>query len=97
MLWALKVSEQGPVVYAEADFFGGTGVQAAMAWRDGKVLMEPVKTFLECRAGRLRGALLVERAINQALQAIGVYAPLGDDEFDALGLGRCKQTADWAL
>lgn len=94
--WAVEISQGGPVAYVEADFFSGSGTQAAIVWQEGELVFGPLKTFMELRAGRLRGPLLQDRAINQALQSMGIEAPLDQDEFDAIGLGRCDNTTQWS-
>lgn len=73
-------SASGPIAYLEAEFFGGGGGQAAAAWRDGTLIWGP---------------RVDERAISDALAAIGVVRGLSSDEFDALGLGRHRFTDDW--
>jgi len=41
---ASRLSEQGPVAYASADFHAGVGGQEAVVWRQGQVIMA-VKSF----------------------------------------------------
>ena len=77
--WGRALSELGPVAYIEAELFGGVGMQAAVLWRGGAVERMPFQA---------------EDAINVALRHIGVVRT-GSDEFDALGLGRCRSTGDW--
>lgn len=66
----------GPVAYAETDYFGGTGVQSAAAWIQGKLAMPPTTH----PAG----------PINAALHTIGLERTGGLDEFDTLGLGAVR-------
>lgn len=78
----IDVSRHGRVAYIEADYFGGTGTQSAAVWHNGWVIMEP------------------EHAngigpINRALSALGVIAAPGQDEFDAVKLGRHRRTSAW--
>jgi hypothetical protein len=82
-------SANGPVAYVEAEYFDGTGEQSAVLWDTGQVVL-----------GRLH---LAERAsipavgtpISQALRRLGVTKGDHQDEFDAVGLGRHRNTEDW--
>lgn len=85
---AVLISATSPVVYFETDYFGGPGVQAAAAWKDGKILFRPTKS----------DSISVSRdePINSALRAIGVvHDPKQLDEFDTVGLGRFRDNEDW--
>ena len=78
----LATSDGGSLVYLETDYFGGTGTQAAIAWKGGKIVVPPTRA-----AGGI---------INTALREIGVArasAPMfrrRPDEFDTLGLGQFR-------
>lgn len=86
----------GPVAYTEAEFFGGRGTQSAIALRDGAVLVGPVHTQTD--DGEEDGsATSGDLAINQVLRALGAASDGGRDEFDAIGLGRFRETSDWVL
>jgi hypothetical protein len=82
-------SRNGPVAYVEAEYFGGAGEQSAKVWEGGKVVL-----------GLLR---LAERApipaagtpISQALRRLGIAKGDYQDEFDAVGLGRHRDTGHW--
>jgi hypothetical protein len=74
-----SVSTIAPVAYVEADYFGGQGTQAATVWEAQAIVWGP---------------LVAAKAINQALRKIGVECGI-KDEFDTLGLGRCRFTDDW--
>jgi hypothetical protein len=76
------MSAVAPVAYIEAEFFGGTGGQSAVAWSGGS---------------RVLGPLHAQEAINETLRFLGVRADGARDEFDAVGLGRYRDTADWIL
>ena len=67
----------GPIAYAETDYFGGTGVQSAAAWIQGKLAMPPTTH----PAG----------PINAALHTIGLERANGLDEFDTLGLAQVRR------
>jgi hypothetical protein len=75
-----ELSRNGLVAYLEAEFFGGTGTQAHVLFRDGHMLGIPV---------------IAEDAINRALKAFNVPVGASHDEFAAVGLGRCRNTEDW--
>jgi hypothetical protein len=77
---AARVSDQAPVLYAEAEFFGGVGEQQAVLWRGGEA------TALDGGAA----------PINAALRALGVRRSGDLDEFDSVGLGRHRSTPEWA-
>ncbi|PYP89840.1 MAG: hypothetical protein DMG65_12730 [Candidatus Angelobacter sp. Gp1-AA117] len=77
---AIAASEEGPLAYVEAGYFGGQGLQMAVAWDQGNMVMEPSDT---------------DNPINQALRLLGVKAAPPDDEFDTIGLGRHRRTARW--
>lgn len=75
---AAEVSaDYGPIAYAETDYFGGTGVQSAAAWIQGKLAMPPTTH----PAG----------PINAALHTIGLERANGLDEFDTLGLAQVRR------
>jgi hypothetical protein len=90
---ARRVSRAGPIAYLEADMFGGTGSQAALAWRDGEVWLEPVATAF--RWPPPDPASNWQCAFNQALRGLGVDRGEGFDEFDAVSLGMHRHTEDW--
>jgi hypothetical protein len=74
-----EISKVAPIAYVEAEFFGGSGGQAAAAWTAQQIVWGP---------------LVEEHAINEALQRIGVHRATGD-EFDTLGLSRFRFTDQW--
>jgi hypothetical protein len=78
--WAQRISSIAPVAYIEAEFFGGAGGQSAVVWSRGLEAMAPT---------HLQGA------INQALRFLGIQIGNVHDEFEALGLGRNRDTRDW--
>jgi len=77
---AVAASEEGPLAYVEAGYFGGQGSEMAAAWDQGDMVMEPTES---------------NNPINQALRLLGVKAVPPDDEFDTIGLGRHRRTARW--
>ena len=75
-----SLSENGSLAYIEAEIFGGVGMQASAVFRDGLLAASPVVS---------------DRAINQALRALGVRAGEHMDEFAAVDLGRFRSTDEW--
>ena len=74
--WALEWSAwPGPLVYIETDYAGGYGTQAGVLLERGRIVQGPAEG---------------EGIINGLLRAIGVWHRPGEDEFDALGLGRYR-------
>lgn len=88
-------SATGPLAYVEADYFGGTGIQTAQVWDAGKVVLGPLHVS-EGEPFPATGS-----PISQALRRLGAttegYRIVGFDidEFDAVGLGRHRDTDDW--
>src|SRR5262245_33380552 len=50
--WAEEQSRMFPLVYAETDYFGGDGWQAAIAWMDGRTVFGPIRTSDLWEGGR---------------------------------------------
>jgi hypothetical protein len=75
-----SMARSGKVAYVEAEFFGGTGTQACVTWDVTGQVSQPV---------------VDDSAINAALKFLGVRKEHHQDEFDALGLGRCRATEEW--
>lgn len=82
-------SATGPLAYIEADYFGGTGTQAAQVWDAGKVVLGPLH-LTEGEPLPRTGS-----PISQALRRLGATKGNHFDEFDAVGLGRHRDTGDW--
>ena len=78
--WTLQISQDSPVACVEAEYFGGTGNQSAVVWNHGL---------------RVLGPIHAPDAINQALRLLGINAGSARDEFDAIGLGRHRDTVSW--
>jgi hypothetical protein len=78
--FATDLSQSGPVAYVETDYDGGSGTQAAVAWKEGRIASSPRKSKLG--------------AINDALFAIGAQRTDGRDQFDVLGLDRYRSGRD---
>ncbi|WP_194917776.1 hypothetical protein [Catenulispora rubra] len=82
-------SMQGAVAYVEADYWGGAGTQSAQVWSGGHMVFGPLSS-VEGEPFPPEGS-----PISQALRLLG--AGKGDfyDEFDAVGLGRHRDTDRW--
>jgi hypothetical protein len=93
--WAESYSDEFPLAYVETDYFGGHGLQAAMAWVSGRGAFGPVLTSDLWEGGKITPTPLLDGAINQALRLIGVARGSIKDEFDALGLGRHRSNDSW--
>ncbi len=83
-------SANGPVAYVEAELFGGLGTQSAQVWQGGEVVFGPLHQDEDDPAPEAGSP------ISQALRQLGVVKGDHDfDEFDAVGLGRHRETDDW--
>ncbi|WP_225848791.1 hypothetical protein [Streptomyces sp. HPF1205] len=82
-------SQQGPVAYVEAEYFGGVGQQAAVAWAGGSIVLGPL-TWAEKQPCPPAGS-----PISQALRRLGVVATPDEDEFSSAGLHRHRETERW--
>ena len=71
---------RGSFAYVEAECFGGAGAQACVTWDADGISSAPH---------------IAPNAINTALRFLGVKIGDAHDEFDALGLGRHRDTSDW--
>jgi len=74
------LSKGSAIAYMETEYFGGEGYERSAVFRDAHVILGP-----------LDGA----GAINGALRALGVAAQPGQQEFDAVGLGRHRSLEEW--
>jgi hypothetical protein len=88
---ARAVASGARVIYVEAEFFGGTGNQAAIGWQGGILGFGPRRTQMpmEDRAGYAVVADQADMAINAALRWLGITRTQTRDEFDVVGIGRC--------
>ncbi|WP_340687362.1 hypothetical protein LCL61_14860 [Amycolatopsis coloradensis] len=86
-----ECSEHGAVAYVEAEYFGGAGTQSAQVWDGGERVLGPLH-LAEGEAAPAGGS-----PISQALRRLGVVKGDHFDEFDAVGLGRHRDTRDWLL
>ena len=90
---ARAASAKGPVAFVMASYDTGKDYQAAAVWTGGKVALGPLidETAWDPR----EPAALRERPVNSALRLLGVDAGEFDDEWDAVGMARHRDTADW--
>lgn len=82
-------SAAGPVLYAEAEYFGGVGEQRAAVWADGTMALGPLHVS-EGQPFPAAGS-----PISQALRRLGAVADPTGDEFQAVGLDRHRHNEDW--
>ena len=75
-----KINPQNPIIYIEAEYFGGDGVQASVYWDE--------KQKESC-------TIVSDNAINQALKKMSVDKKNKIDEFEAIGLGKHRSTESW--
>ena len=80
--WARSLSLGTVVAYVEAEYIAGEGTESAILWRDGDVAEGPSSGV---------------GAICRALRALGVVAAKGKDEFESVGLGRCRKPSEWLV
>ncbi|MDO0930148.1 hypothetical protein QQY24_34385 [Streptomyces sp. TG1A-8] len=82
-------SAAGPIAYVEAEYFGGVGEQRAAVWADGALALGPLDEPTKKRFSR------AVSPISQALRRLGARRSLGEDEYEAVGLGRHRSNEDW--
>jgi hypothetical protein len=85
---AVEISHDFPVAYVSTFYVGGRGGQDALVWITGGLQFSPTTE------GYDQG--WPNSPISQALRVIGVVAERGKDEFDTVGLGRLRETHQWA-
>ncbi len=85
---AIDISHHAPIAYITTSYFGGRGRQDALVWDKGSLRFSPTTQ------GYDQG--WPNSSISQALRAIGVVAEKGMDEFDTVGLGKHRETHQWA-
>ena len=94
--WAEQIAQAVPsgvrVIYIEAEFFGGTGNQAAVGWQGGVLGFGPRRTQMPMkdRAGYAVVADQDDMAINAALRWLGIRRTQTRDEFDTVGIGALR-------
>jgi hypothetical protein len=93
--WAEVQSYRIPLAYVETEYFGGVGTQVALVWQDGRIAFGPEQSTTEWVNIKAVSPPLLDRAINRAVRLLGVDRGEALDEFDALGLGRCRSNDCW--
>jgi hypothetical protein len=94
--WLQELSCSAPVMYCEAEYFGGSGGQLAVVWQNRAVVFGPICPRWGQPDQPLNVHLLSDMAINRALKVLGVEASLPSDEFDTVGLSKHRHTEDWS-
>jgi hypothetical protein len=88
---AQMLSRFTTAAYVEAEFWGGTGMQASFVWEDGKMAFGP-----EVASGAINAAL---RRLGVQDESRGVFYGLplipGKEPFDMIGLGRHRSVGGW--
>jgi len=78
--------------YIETEYFGGSGIQNAISYLNGKILKGPLQT--ETKWDEISGKYIDvpsgERAINAVLKDMGIKNTKNLDSFDQIGLGRYR-------
>jgi hypothetical protein len=74
------LSQNRTIAYIEAEVFGGSGTQASVIFTNGVQVGQPI---------------VDHDAISQALRNLGVTKGSAIDEFEAVGLGRHRNTEEW--
>ncbi|HEY6797991.1 MAG TPA: hypothetical protein VI248_25220 [Kineosporiaceae bacterium] len=90
---AISASRIGPIAYVEAEFAHGLGSQAAIVWSDGQIALGPLHEDDEQAASRR--VPLGQWPVNRALRHLSVQSGTCPDEFEALRLGRHRDTDSW--
>ena len=85
---AIEISHDSPVAYITTSYFGGRGGQDALLWNKGGLRFSPATPGYDQN--------WPNSPISQALRGIGVVAEDGMDEFDTVGLGKHRETQQWA-
>jgi hypothetical protein len=98
--FAAELSAGRQVAYVHAEVAGGTGLQGSAGWRSGQIEFGPLLTTTDPADLEAPDYVVAdhisEEAINQALRWLGVRRSFTSvDEFDTVGLGRHRWTADW--
>jgi len=75
-----KIDLPGPVLYLEAEYFGGVGTQAYAVINGGELVSGPIAGV---------------DAINSALALVGVNVSEDEDRFRVVGLNKYRDTDQW--
>lgn len=80
--FAARASADAPLAYIETDYADGSGLQHAVLWRGGAMVIGPLT--LDVRLSEQRPTSLWP--INVVLRTLGVAATFAEDEFVRAGL-----------
>jgi len=83
------LSLHSPVAYFETEYFGGSGDQVAMLFRQGHLALGPLQE--SSRRADQPGP------INQVLHELGVRKRGAADEFEAVGLDSLRSMEEWEV
>ncbi|RDI33124.1 hypothetical protein [Lentzea flaviverrucosa] len=81
-------SSRGPVALVDAEHFGGTGSQRTQVRDQGRSVLKPLVREEDDPVPDVS-------PISQSLWWLGGVTGEHHDEFEAVGLGRHRDTADW--
>jgi hypothetical protein len=93
--FGLSLSSQQPIVYVEAEFWGGMGNQHGVLWHEAKVVLLPITNGIESEDYQKQGfEFLKDAPINSVLRVLGVQVEK-IDEFASLGLMQERNMSGW--
>jgi hypothetical protein len=106
-VFARELSLNGPVAYVETEYFGGNGDQGAAAWDQGRLIYGPRRSSFPGAINQALATLGVRKPSPQGSEETPWLTKLWRrafqtarrafrDEFAAVGLGRRRQTDEWA-
>jgi hypothetical protein len=96
MAQEIAVTVSGPALYVETDYFGGVGGQSAAYFENGGLMWWGAESSEEAPMGSSLADLYEKTAnggkspINEGLGRLGVGRSEERDEFDQIGLQRCR-------
>lgn len=92
--FCIELSQPGPVMYCESEYFAGMGGQYGVVWDDKKIAFGPLFTRYNQPNEKFNVNSFSETAINRCIAKI--YQSLFvKDGFSVLGLDRFRQTKKW--
>ncbi|MEN6625004.1 MAG: hypothetical protein ABFD69_02125 [Candidatus Sumerlaeia bacterium] len=83
----IELSGSGPVMYFWTEYLGGNGAQAAIVFKNGEVVYRG-------DSGEVKPMEQSKGPINAALGKMGALSLVVFDRFDAVGLGKYRDTWD---
>ncbi|MFK7969119.1 MAG: hypothetical protein AB8F95_02075 [Bacteroidia bacterium] len=88
--YLLANSRQSEIAYIETEYFGGTGHQAAILYKDQNIALGPLITENNYWEKDSED----QQAINAILSKMGVWCNQDKDEFEMLGLGKWRSNEE---